>query len=112
MSDFFKLDLSTRAWTSLDHMVTGHFTPSARSSHGLAALGQNIFMFGGYNGSGERYGPLLFIAHLHSAEALTESLMCVLQLCSATFTVGTRPPVPGLICIRLGGLLIPALCRA
>ena len=55
---------------------------------------------------------MVFAHVVHSAEALSESLMCVLQLSSAIFTVGTRPPVPGLICIRLGELLIPALCRA
>ena len=53
LSDFYRLDLPTRTWTNLNGMVTGNLTPSARSSHGLAAIGLNLFMFGGFNGSGK-----------------------------------------------------------
>jgi len=53
LRDLYRLDVSKRVWTSLDGMVIGNLTPSARSSHGLAALGQSLYLFGGYSGSGE-----------------------------------------------------------
>ena len=53
LGDLYRLDVSKRVWTSLDGLVIGDVTPPARSSHGLAALGQSLYLFGGYSGSGE-----------------------------------------------------------
>ena len=53
LRDLYRLDVSKRVWTSLDGLVIGDVTPPARSSHGLAALGQSLYLYGGYSGSGE-----------------------------------------------------------
>lgn len=53
-------------------MVLGDLTPSARSSHGLAALGQKLYLFGGYDGSGECFADV----SLFSLARLTRCLHC------------------------------------
>ena len=48
--DLFKYSTVSMTWTKLvtDAGVTG--TPSARDGHSMATVGQDIYMFGGYDG--------------------------------------------------------------
>jgi len=50
-NELYKLDLDTKEW----HLITprGSVRPSPRSGHTMVSVGNDLFVFGGYTGSGE-----------------------------------------------------------
>ena len=54
---FFKFSTATMTWTQLDAGAGVMGTaPSARYGHGMAAVGENLYVFGGRDDSGESEG--------------------------------------------------------
>ena len=53
--ELFRFSVETLTWTKLDTAagVTGT-GPSARYMHSMASVGSDIYVFGGFTGSGER----------------------------------------------------------
>ena len=51
VSDLYVYAPADRSWTNLAGSITG-FRPPARDSHGVAALGGKVYVFGGWNGNG------------------------------------------------------------
>ena len=57
-NDLFKLDLDTKEW----HVISprGSVRPSARWSHGMVAVGSDLYVFGGWDSRNERRSNDLF----------------------------------------------------
>ena len=52
-NDLYRFSTTTMQWEQLDGALVSGSPPSARSGHAMAAVGSDIFIFGGPPGSGE-----------------------------------------------------------
>jgi hypothetical protein len=58
LGDFYRLDVLTLRWTLLSAGVVQGSPPAARYSHGLAAVFDKVYVFGGFQASGEGQGSM------------------------------------------------------
>ena len=52
-NDLFRFSTTALQWEQLDGAPVSGSPPSARTNHGMVAVGSEIYLFGGYTGIGE-----------------------------------------------------------
>ena len=52
-NDLYRFSTTALQWEQLDGALVSGSLPSARSCHAMAAVGSEVYVFGGYTSSGE-----------------------------------------------------------